>query len=144
MELCRKHCQIAADTGTSLLAGPTSMVDKLVRKLNVASDCSNYDRLPSLGFILGDATLHLDNVDYVGRSADGCSLSFMPLDIPPPRGPLFILGDPFLRKYYTVYDREHLRLGFAVANHDLGTIERHSPHQADGLVHDASPPALIF
>merc|ERR1719321_2022694 len=72
MGLCRKHCQIAADTGTSLLAGPTSMVDKLVRKLNVASDCSNYDSLPTLGFILGNATLELNNVDYVDKSHEGC------------------------------------------------------------------------
>jgi hypothetical protein len=141
MGLCRQHCQIAADTGTSLLAGPTSMVDKLVKRLNVASDCSNYDSLPSLGFILGNTTLHLDNVDYVDRTADSCALSFMPLDIPPPRGPLFILGDPFLRKYYTIYDRERLRLGFAVAKHDLETSEKHVSE--DGLVHDASPPTLF-
>merc|ERR1719387_502896 len=141
--LCKKRCQIAADTGTSLLAGPTSMVDKLVRKLNVRSDCSNYDGLPSLGFILGNATLELNNVDYVDRSPEGCALAFMPLDIPPPRGPLFILGDPFLRKYYTVYDRERLRLGFAVANHGTETPE--SPKEPeDGLVHDASPPSLFF
>jgi len=121
---CKKHCQIAADTGTSLLAGPTSMVDKLVKTLNVSSDCSNYDGLPSLGFILqgGGATLTLDNVDYVDRTEEGCFLLFMPLDIPPPRGPMFILGDPFLRKYYTVYDRERLRLGFAIAKHDLNTV----------------------
>jgi len=124
MGLCSRRCQIAADTGTSLLAAPTSMVDKLVRTLNVASDCSNYDSLPSLGFVLGNATLELNNVDYVDRNSDGCALTFMPLDIPPPRGPLIILGDPFLRKYYTVYDRERLRLGFAVADHAGDVIER--------------------
>lgn len=124
MGLCGRRCQIAADTGTSLLAAPTSMVDKLVRTLNVASDCSNYDSLPSLGFVLGNATLELNNVDYVDRNPDGCALTFMPLDIPPPRGPLIILGDPFLRKYYTIYDRERLRLGFAIADHAGDVIER--------------------
>jgi len=149
MGLCFKRCQIAADTGTSLLAGPTSMVDKLVRKLNVASDCSNYDSLPRLGFVLGDTTLELTNADYVDHSPEGCALTFMPLDIPPPRGPLFILGDPFLRKYYTVYDRERLRLGFAVAYHEAGTetqnLDGPKGVAEDGLVHDASPsPSTLF
>merc|ERR1719453_1533831 len=34
-----------------------------------------------------------------------------------PVGPkLFILGEPVLHKYYTVYDWEHLQVGFALAN----------------------------
>jgi len=109
------RCQVAVDTGTSLLAGPTDIVNKLTEQLNVAPDCSNFDQLPNLGFSVDGHRLELQPDQYVERSYDGCSLALMTLDIPPPKGPLFIFGDPFLRQYYTVYDREHLRVGFAKA-----------------------------
>jgi len=110
-------CQVAVDTGTSLLAGPTDVVASLVEKLQVADDCSNLDSLPDLGFIVGDHILNLKAEDYVARHSTGCALGLMSLDIPPPKGPLFIFGDPFLRKYFTVYDREKMRVGFALAKH---------------------------
>jgi len=116
--LCKdKHCQVAVDTGTSLMAGPTDIVNALVDRLHVATDCSNFDTLPVLGFQLSNHILNLRAEEYVDRGEDGCSLALMTLDIPPPKGPLFIFGDPFLRKYYTVYDRENLKVGFALAKH---------------------------
>eukprot|EP00747_Dinoflagellata_sp_TGD_P211149 gnl/TRDRNA2_/TRDRNA2_84354_c0_seq1.p1 gnl/TRDRNA2_/TRDRNA2_84354_c0~~gnl/TRDRNA2_/TRDRNA2_84354_c0_seq1.p1 ORF type:complete len:436 (+),score=100.48 gnl/TRDRNA2_/TRDRNA2_84354_c0_seq1:160-1467(+) len=112
-------CQVAVDTGTSLMAGPTDIIDDLTKKLNVHPKCKNYKTLPDLGFILGDHILNLRPEDYIDKEDDGsgCSVALMALDIPPPKGPLFIFGDPFLRKYYTVYDREKLRVGFALAAH---------------------------
>jgi len=112
-----QKCQVAVDTGTSLLAGPSDVVRMLVKKLRVAEDCSNLKSLPNLGFVVGGQVLNLTAEDYVSVSDDSCSIGLMSLDIPPPKGPLFIFGDPFLRKYYTVYDREHLRVGFALARH---------------------------
>jgi hypothetical protein len=41
----------------------------------------------------------------------------MPLDVPPPQGPLFVFGIPFLQKFFTVYDEGAHRIGFAVAKH---------------------------
>merc|ERR1719359_2295276 len=32
-------------------------------------------------------------------------------------GPLFIFGDPFLRRFVTIYDRSGPKVGFAVAKH---------------------------
>jgi len=115
-QLC-SDCQVAVDTGTSQLAGPTHVIEELSHRLNVKSDCSNYDELPHLGFVMGGNVLNLKPQDYVDKGSEGCEVSLMPLDVPPPNGPLFIFGDPFLRKYYTSYDRGENRIGFAVANH---------------------------
>jgi len=112
-------CQVAVDTGTSLLAGPSDIVSTLVEKLQVSDDCSNIDSLPDLGFIVGTHILNLKAEDYVAQHSSGCSLGLMSLDIPPPKGPLFIFGDPFLRKYLTVYDRSQMRVGFALAKHKV-------------------------
>jgi hypothetical protein len=114
--LCN-NCQVAVDTGTSQLAGPTDVINDLSKRLNVKSDCSNYDKLPNLGFVVDEHIMNLSPQDYVDKGPDGCEVSLMPLDVPPPNGPLFIFGDPFLRKYYTSYDMENKRVGFATARH---------------------------
>lgn len=116
MSLCT-DCQVAVDTGTSQLAGPTDVIMTLSKKLDVQHDCSNFKSLPDLGFVVGEHILNLKPEDYVDKSSDGCEVSLMPLDVPPPNGPLFIFGDPFLRKYYTAYDRAGSRVGFAAARH---------------------------
>eukprot|EP00439_Symbiodinium_sp_Y106_P056696 s3630_g7.t5 len=84
-------------------------------QLGVKEDCSNFDSLPDLGFVMAGHTLKLTAEDYVDRDGHTCTLSLMTMDVPPPKGPLFIFGDPLLRKYYTVYDRENLQVGFAMA-----------------------------
>jgi hypothetical protein len=137
LSLCKDHCQVAVDTGTSLLAGPSNVVDTLVDKLAVADDCSNIKSLPDIGFIVQGHILNLKPEDYIAQSLGGCSLGLMSLDIPPPKGPLFIFGDPFLRKYYTVYDRDKLRVGFAVAKHNVKmntnflSVHKHHKHKKD-------------
>jgi hypothetical protein len=92
--------------------------------VNAKSDCSNFDSLPKLGFQLGDKVLNLMPDDYMDRSASDCSFSLMALDVPPPKGPLFIFGDPFLRRFVTIFDngnKDGPRVGFAVSNQQGGS-----------------------
>merc|ERR1719487_2094770 len=100
-----------------MLAGPSDLVDKLSNLVNVKEDCSNFDELPKLGFQMGDRVLNLRPDDYIDRSSSDCSFSLMALDVPPPKGPVFIFGDPFLRRFVTIFDRAQSRVGFAVAKH---------------------------
>jgi len=53
-----------------------------------------------------------------------CSPRFMPVRLPAPLGPkLFILGEPVLHRYYTVYDWLNHRVGFSLANTPRNTMD---------------------
>jgi len=53
-----------------------------------------------------------------------CKPMLMSMDLPAPLGPkLFILGEPVLRKYYTVYDGKQKRVGFGRALHSSNMQE---------------------
>ncbi|CAJ1400121.1 unnamed protein product [Effrenium voratum] len=123
-----KGCRVAVDTGTSELAGPSDVISKLEQLLGTR-DCGNLDAMPKLGFAVRGPNgkpkiLSLSPRDYTSEMGYGsCSLSLMSLDVPPPKGPLFVFGIPFLQKYYTVYDHANSRVGFAVAKHSGETPE---------------------
>lgn len=121
-----ENCHVAVDTGTSQLAGPSDLISKLRTLLNVRPDCSNFGNLPKLGFVVGGQVLNLAPIDYVDKTSYYCEVSLMSLDIPPPKGPLFVFGIPFLQKFFTAYDHAQGRVGFAVAKHE--------GHESESLV----------
>jgi len=53
-----------------------------------------------------------------------CSPRIMPVNLPEPIGPnLFLLGEPVLHRYYTVFDWKELQVGFSLANNHRNTAE---------------------
>jgi len=131
-----EDCRVVVDTGTSMLAGPSEIMLQLRRLLKVRTDCSNYEDLPKLGFIIGGRILSLYPSDYVSRTPGwGCRVSLMNLNVPPPMGPIFIFGIPFLQRYYTVYDEPNKQVGFAVA--------RHKGQVPEVLVEADAPPSEV-
>jgi len=115
-------CQAAFDTGTNAIAAPDHMIATLVSTLNIQQDCSTYDSLPTLGFSFQGSVHNLDKRDYIKRvfTNDGgvqCFHQFLPLTLAGPKKDLILLGDPFMKRYYTVFDRESLKVGLALSKH---------------------------
>jgi len=141
-------CRVAVDTGTSLVAGPSWHIKPLMQRLGVHRECDNIDSLPVIAFRMyggpgREVIVELQPRDYVmhtrprngedwdNQDRQNCVAGFMPLDVPPPKGPLFVFGDIILRKYYTLFDRDNNTVSFALARHDGVEADQYDPVVTD-------------
>ena len=114
---------VILDTGTSLIALPSTIAELLNKLIGAKKgfngqytiECEKRDSLPDMSFELSGYNFSITSYDYILEVQNSCISAFMGLDFPEPVGPLAILGDAFLRKWYSVYDLGNNAVGLAAA-----------------------------
>jgi hypothetical protein len=140
---CVPSCGAIIDSGTSLIAAPPS-ASGLINALKsmVKSDCSNIDALPVLHLTLGGVNIELPPRAYVIKASllglripldpvgvwdfivngptttvvDQCTVAFMTIEKDSQFGPVWILGMPFMRYYYSIFHRSSKQIYVAKAS----------------------------
>jgi saccharopepsin len=121
-ELVLENTGAAIDTGTSLIALPTDVAEMLNTQIGAKKswngqyqvDCARVPSLPDLTFVFDGESYPISGTDYILNVQGTCISAFTGMDINlPDGGSIWIVGDVFLRKYYTVYDLGRNAVGFA-------------------------------
>ncbi|KAH0618839.1 hypothetical protein JD844_018335 [Phrynosoma platyrhinos] len=121
---CSQGCQAIVDTGTSLLTVPKQFMNSFLNAVGAQQDqygqntvnCNTVQNLPTISFTINGVSFPLPPSAYILNNNGYCMVGIQPTYLPSQNGqPLWILGDVFLREYYSVYDMGNNRVGFATA-----------------------------
>ncbi|XP_024888381.1 cathepsin D-like [Temnothorax curvispinosus] len=116
---CSEGCQAIVDTGDSLICGPPQTIEALNREIGVNDtglvNCDEISNLPDINFVIGGKTFPLTGQDYILKMTEG----EIDVCIPAFEGVKshdeleWILGYPFLGRYYTKFDMGNNQVRFA-------------------------------
>ncbi|KAF8386398.1 hypothetical protein PRIPAC_75540, partial [Pristionchus pacificus] len=116
-----KGWQVISDTGTSLMSGPTDVVEKLAAAVGAKYDkayglymlSSCTATFPDLKIEIGAKTYTIGSKNMIFPvTATKCAYAMDAFN-GGAFGPAWILGDPFIRQYCQIYDVGNKRMGFA-------------------------------
>ncbi|KAJ8393543.1 hypothetical protein AAFF_G00060160 [Aldrovandia affinis] len=120
---CAQGCQGIVDSGTSLIAGPSSEISIIQQQIGASANsynqytinCQNMGSMPDVTFSINGVQYVLTPDAYVRQLNGGCSSGFQSMNLPSAQGQLWILGDVFIREYYAIFDRGSNMVGLATA-----------------------------
>ena len=107
------------DTGTSVIVGPTELIAPITKLFPSTIDCTKFDQYPDITFSIGGDNYTLTPEDYILKltvlGQTQCTLGIQGMEFPPHLAGSIILGDSFIKTYYTHFDIGNNRVGFAKA-----------------------------
>ncbi|PIO40479.1 hypothetical protein AB205_0103710, partial [Aquarana catesbeiana] len=121
---CSQGCQAMVDTGTSLLTIPQQFLGTFLQYVGAQESqngeyivsCNSVQSLPTISFTINGVQFPLPPSAYILQNNGYCTVGVEVTYLPSQNGqPFWILGDVFLRQYYSVYDMGNNRMGFALS-----------------------------
>eukprot|EP01017_Pseudomicrothorax_dubius_P037133 TRINITY_DN5405_c0_g1_i1.p1 TRINITY_DN5405_c0_g1~~TRINITY_DN5405_c0_g1_i1.p1 ORF type:complete len:384 (+),score=100.19 TRINITY_DN5405_c0_g1_i1:75-1226(+) len=111
-----KNMVAIIDSGSSVIGTEKKLADKIKAALPPLKDCQDLKAFPALTFVINGNDLTLQPSDYILTFKQGqveqCLIGINAVEVA--EGTV-VLGDVFLRTYYTHFDYGNNRVGFAVA-----------------------------
>lgn len=107
------------DTGTSLMVGSSEIIKPITDAIGATQqiDCSKIGSLPVFSVTVDSQTYTLPDSEYILKvtmfGQTQCIVGFQGLEFPPSFGKALIMGDSFIKYYYTHFDVGKMRVGFA-------------------------------
>ncbi|XP_029170181.1 lysosomal aspartic protease-like [Nylanderia fulva] len=122
---CAGGCQAMVTTGSPFVLGPRaniSIINDLIgtyvfgRANSLLCDKRNSTSMPVISFSIGNKVFNLTSDDYVQQiSAFNKTICYSGFQEHNSKKNVWVLGNVFLGRYYSVYDFEKDRVGFAPA-----------------------------
>ncbi|XP_058859934.1 pepsin A-like [Acipenser ruthenus] len=115
---CSSVCEAILDTGTSLMIGSSDAISSIMKMVGLslqsngmyAASCDNLDKMPDVVFTINGLDFPMPSYAYTMPVSGGlCKSGFGHT------GDFWILGEVFMREYYSIFDRGNNRVGLAKA-----------------------------
>jgi cathepsin D len=131
INLCENNkCKTSIDTASSGIIVSPKIFEIFTKNLKVNLDCSNVKSLPNISFKIDDVEYSLEPKNYLLKYYNKqnknreCALNMIPMKIPhfEENGKnelVVLLGENFIRNYYTVFDRDSDSVHFGLRKNKM-------------------------